>query len=119
VELIVVHDDVGVVGWAGNGEVELLGGDVAVAPGPFDFGGVGGGSGQRSASVPGAIYRLLEGDGHEDAQVPSVDEFWAQEEDAVEEQYGVCGCGRGRWGGRGGGVGIEDRALEPSVSAWA
>lgn len=97
-ELIVVHDDVGVVGWVGCGEVELLGGDIAVAPGPFDFGDVGGGSGQRCASVPGAIYRLLEGDGHEDAQVPPVDEFWAQEEDAVEEKDGVCGGGRGRRG---------------------
>jgi hypothetical protein len=68
-ELIVVHDDVGVVGWAGGGEVELLGGDIAVAPGPFDVGGVDGGSGRHCASVPGAIYRLLEWDGHEDAQL--------------------------------------------------
>nr|WP_246646942.1 hypothetical protein [Nonomuraea ceibae] len=80
-ELIVVHDDVSVIGWAGRREVELLGRDVAVAPGPFDLGGIGGigGSGQRHAAGQGAIYGLLEVDGHEDPQIPAVDEFWLQE----------------------------------------
>ena len=32
-ELIVVHDDVGVVGWLGGGEVKLMRGDVAVETG--------------------------------------------------------------------------------------
>jgi hypothetical protein len=71
VELIVVHDDVSVIGRAGCREVELLGWDVAVAPGPFDLGGIGGigGSGHRHAAGQGAIYGLLEVDGHEDPQI--------------------------------------------------
>ncbi|MBO3751811.1 hypothetical protein J5X84_37555 [Streptosporangiaceae bacterium NEAU-GS5] len=67
-ELIVVHDDVSVIGRAGCREVELLGWDVAVAPGPFDLGGIGG-SGHRHAAGQGAIYGLLEVDGHEDPQI--------------------------------------------------
>ncbi|GII33513.1 hypothetical protein Pmi06nite_69550 [Planotetraspora mira] len=43
----------------------------------------------------------------------------AQEEDAVEEQYGVCGGGRGQRGRWSVGVSVVDRVLEPSVSAWA
>ena len=64
-EWIVVHDDVGAIGWAGCGKLVLLGGDIAVAPRPFDLGGVSSGSGQRCGSVPGATYFLLEWDGHE------------------------------------------------------
>ncbi len=37
--IVVVHDDVGVVGRANRGEVELLGGDVALAPAALDGGG--------------------------------------------------------------------------------
>ncbi len=47
---------------------KLLGWDVAVAPGPFDLGGIGG-SGHRHAAGQGAIYGLLEVDGHEDPQI--------------------------------------------------
>src|SRR5215472_6558826 len=80
--LIVVHDDVGVIGRAGRGEVELLGGDVAGAEAPLDFCG---GSQSRQIPDPGAIQYLLERGGHEDAQVPSVDQLWAQEEHPVKE----------------------------------
>ena len=37
--LVIVHDDVGVIRRAGRGEVKLLGGDVAGAEAPLDFGG--------------------------------------------------------------------------------
>jgi hypothetical protein len=36
--LVVVDDDVDVIGRADRSEVELLGGDVTLAPAPFDFG---------------------------------------------------------------------------------
>jgi hypothetical protein len=61
--LVVVHDDVGVIGRAGRGEVELLSGDVAGAESPLDFGG---GSESRQIPDPGAIQYLLERGGHED-----------------------------------------------------
>jgi hypothetical protein len=71
--LVVVHDDVGVIGRAGRGEVELLGGNVAGAEAPLDFGG---GSESRQVPDPGAVQYLLERGGHQDAQVPSVDQQW-------------------------------------------
>jgi hypothetical protein len=66
-----VHDDVGVIGWADGGEVELLGGAVAVVEAPLDFGD---GAVHRLVSGPGAIQCLLERDGHEDAQVPPINQ---------------------------------------------
>ena len=114
--LVVVHDDVGVLGRAGRVEVELLGGYVAVTVASLDLGG---GSERGLVSGPGAIQCLLERSGHEDAQVPPVNQFRAQEEHAVEEQHGVGGCRRDRLGQCRVGDFVVDRLLEPSVSARA
>lgn len=112
-ELVVVHDDVGQIGRADRSEVELLGGDVAVAPAPRDVGG-----GQHPLlSDHGAINGLRERGRHEDAQVPPINQFRAQEEYAVEEQHGVCGGGRNRRAQRSVRPPVVDRLLEPSVSA--
>lgn len=111
-----MHDDVGVVGRSGRVEVELLGGYVAAAVASLDLGG---GSEGALVSDPGAIQCLLERGGYEDAQVPPVDQFRAQEEHAVEEQHGVGGCRRDRLGQCGVSDFVVDRLLEPSISARA
>ena len=64
--LVVVHDDVGAIGRADGSEVELLGGDVTLAPAPFDFDRTG----HPALSDHGTIHGLLECGRHEDAQVP-------------------------------------------------
>ena len=46
------------------------------------------GSEQRLVADPGASQGLLERGGHEDAQVPPVDQLRAQEEHAIEEKHG-------------------------------
>lgn len=81
--LVVVHDDVGEIGRADRVEVVLLGRQVAVAEALLD---PGGGSQRRQVTSAGASQGLLERGGHEDAQVPPVDQFRAQEEHAVEEK---------------------------------
>src|SRR6185312_14137745 len=65
--LVVVHDDVGALGRAGRGEVELLGGAVAVVEASLDLGD---GAPRRQVSRPGASECLLARDGHEDVEVP-------------------------------------------------
>lgn len=114
--LVVVHDDVGVIGRAGRGEVELLGGDVAGAEAPLDFGG---GSESRQVPDPGALQCLPERGGHEDAQVPSVDQLRAQEEHPVKEQHRLCRGRRDRRGHSGVGVDVVDRVLVPPVAVRA
>ena len=114
--LTVVHDDVGVIGRAGRGEVEFLGGDVAGAEAPLDFGG---GSESRQVPDPGAIQYLLERCGHEDAQLPPVDQLRAQEEHPVKEQHRVRGGRRHRRGHSGVRVEVVDRVLVPPVAVRA
>jgi hypothetical protein len=70
-----MHDDVGVIGRAGCGEVELLGWDVAGAEAPLDFGG-----GSESRQVPdpravqlsGNLTRRRGLDSHSTARLSSV-----------------------------------------------
>ena len=114
--LVVVHDDVGVIGRACRSEVELLGGDVAGAEAPLDFCG---GSESRQIPDPGAIQYLLERGGHEDAQVPSADQLRAQEEHPVKEQHRVRGGRRHRRGHSGVRVEVVDRVLVPPVAIRA
>ena len=88
-----MQDDVGVIGRTDRGDVQLLGGEVALAPTPFDN------CRQRHLTVSDhcAVHSSLGRCGHEDAQVPPVNQLGTQKEDAVEEQYGVGTGSRGRW----------------------
>lgn len=84
-----MHDDVGVIGRAGSGEVVLLGGNVAAAVAPLD---VGGGSVQQLVPDPGTIERLLERCGHKDAQIPPINQLQAQQERAVMSSTASAGA---------------------------
>jgi hypothetical protein len=64
-----------------------------------------------------AINGLRERGRQEDAQVPPINQFRAQEEYAVEEQHGVCGGSHNRRAQRHVRTPVVDRLLEPSVSA--
>ena len=66
--LVVAHDHVGVIGRADRSEVELPGGDVTLAPAPFDFDRTR----HPALSDHGTIHGLLECGRHENAQVPLV-----------------------------------------------
>ena len=67
----------------------------------------------------GSPYGLLEGHGHEDAEIPQAGKLGPQQEDAVEDQHGI---GRRRFDWR---VDrriepeVEDAAPEPAISARA
>ena len=110
-----MQDEVGVIGRADRGEIELLRRNVTLLPAAFD---VGSGWGPVF-SDHGTVHDLLERGRHEDAQLPPINEFRAQEEDTVEDQDGVGGGGPDRRGEHRVRCAVVDRVLETSIAVRA
>jgi uncharacterized protein with GYD domain len=112
--LIVADDNVGMIGRTDRVKVELLRGSVAAAEASLD---VDGGSVERHVSSASSGDCLLEPGGHEDPQVPSVDQLGTHQEHALKDQHGIDRCDCHRLGHGAVGLLVVNRPLKASVSA--